>query len=225
MAQGPNHRHEHHGDGRTDAVMDEAFWDQRYSSSSELWSGQPNPHLITEVAALLPRRALDAGCGEGADAIWLANRGWQVTAVDISTVALKRGAARAAEAGADIARRITWVHADLTAWDPSAKYDLVSVQFLHLPTDPRDVLYRRIAAWVAPGGSLLIAGHHPSDLQTTAARPPKADLFFTAADVAASLDPREWVIVVSATRERAAADPEGHPVTVHDTVVRAERRI
>jgi SAM-dependent methyltransferase len=205
--------------------MDQAFWDERYRSTSALWSGHPNPQLVTEAANLAPGRALDVGCGEGADAIWLAERGWLVTAVDISTVALARGAARAAEGSAVIARRITWLHADLSGWIPeAAHYDLVSLQFMHLPTEPRDSLFRRLAASVAPGGSLLIVGHHPSDLQTTAMRPPTPDLLFTAADAAASLDRHEWRIVVSAARPRAIADPDGHPITVHDTVLRAQRR-
>lgn len=219
------HGRDHHGDTRADVITDEAFWDDRYRSSTALWSGQPNPHLVTEAAGLTPGDALDAGCGEGADAIWLAGLGWQVTAVDISAVALARGAARAAEAGAETAQRITWLRADLTGWVPvSARYDLVSVQFMHLPAETRDELFRRLAASVAPSGFLLIVGHHPSDLQTTAMRPPAPELFFTAADVAALLDPHRWEIVVSAARGRDAADPEGRAITVHDTVLLAQRR-
>ncbi len=222
--------HDHHGaghqpDGPADIVRDEAFWDELYCSSSALWSGRPNPNLVTETASLTPGRALDVGCGEGADAIWLAGRGWQVTAADISAVALARGAERAGEAGADIARRITWLHTDLTRWVPGpAPYDLVSVQFLQLPAGPRDSLLRRLAACVVPGGSLLVVGHHPADLQTNARHRPAPELFFTADDAAACLDPRGWAIVVSAARGRAATDPEGRTVTVHDTVLRAERR-
>jgi SAM-dependent methyltransferase len=228
-AEHPSHGHDHHGrdhcgDG-PDVVRDQAFWDERYRSSSALWSGRPGPHLVTEASGLVPGNALEAGCGEGADTIWLAGQGWQVTAVDISTVALARGAARAAQAGADIARRITWQHADLAGWIPgTARYDLVSAQFMHLPPEPRGSLFRLLAALVAPGGSLLVVGHHPSDLQTTAMRPPVPELFFTAAEVAASLDPQEWEIVVSAARERTATDPDGRAVSVHDTVLRAERR-
>lgn len=230
MTAGHGHGHDGHGHGHgaggpAQVVMDEAFWDERYRSSSALWSGHPNPNLVTEAAGLAPGSALDVGCGEGADAIWLAGHGWQVTAVDISTVALARGAARAGQAGADIAQRITWLHADLTRWVPAAAcYDLVSVQFMQLPAGPRDSLFRRLAASVAPGGCLLIVGHHPADLQTTAARPSVPALFFTGAEAAASLDPRGWEIVVNAARDRVATDPEGHTITVHDTVVRAQRR-
>ena len=109
--------------------MNEAFWDERYRSAPTLWSGKPNPHLVAEAADLLPSSALDAATGEGADAIWLAERGWQVTAVDISTVALERGRSQAEDLGASIAQNVTWLHADLTEWEPPvATFGLVSVQ-------------------------------------------------------------------------------------------------
>ncbi len=206
-------------------MINEHFWDERYRSASALWSGSPNPQLVAEAADLAPGAALDAGCGEGADALWLAERGWRVTAVDFSAVALERGAAQAVERGADVARRIEWLHEDLTAWVPAAaSYDLVSAQFMHLPKRPREALFRALAAAVASGGSLLIVGHHPSDLQTAIPRPPLPELFFTASDVAALLDPHGWDIVVSAARERAATDPAGRTVTIHDAVLRARRR-
>ncbi len=206
-------------------MFNEEFWDERYRSRGALWSGNPNPQLVTEAADLAPGTALDVGCGEGADAIWLAERGWRVTAVDVSTVALERGAAQAAERDAAVARRINWLHEDLTAWVPAeASYDLVSAQFMHLPKKPREALFRALAAAVAPGGSLLIVGHHPSDLQTTIPRPPLPELLFTASDIVALLDPRGWDIVVSAARERGATDPDGRAVTIHDAVLRASRQ-
>ena len=171
-----------------------------------------------------PGAALDVGCGEGADAIWLAERGWQVTAVDLSSVALERGAAQASEVGTEVARRITWLHADLTEWVPAAAtYDLVSAQFLHLPRDQRQPIHRRIAESVAPGGILLVVGHHPSDLQTTISRPQAAELFFTASDVGATLVPDDWVILVDEDRPRETLDSEGRSVTVHDSVLKAQR--
>lgn len=205
--------------------MDQAFWDERYRSASSVWSGQPNPHLVTEAADLAPGTALDVGCGEGADAIWLASRGWKVTAVDLSPVALERAAARAAEAGGDVARRIDWLRVDLTSWVPAtASYDLVSAQFVHLPEDQHRALHHWLAKSVSSGGTLLIVGHDPADLQTSAARPPLPELFFTASDLAAALDPQEWEIVVSETRARPSLDPEGRAITVHDAVLRGQRR-
>ena len=205
-------------------ATDQASWDERYKSSSALWSGRPNSHLVTETAGLVPGTALDAGCGEGADAIWLAEHLWRVTAVDISAVALERAAAQALVAGDDIARRITWLHADLGTWVPvAASYDLVSAQFMHLPAAQRELLYRRLAESAAPGGTLLVVGHHPSDLQTTIPRPQLPELFFTAADVAASLAAQEWTVLVEEARARQALDPDGRSVTVHDAVLRAQR--
>jgi trans-aconitate methyltransferase len=216
-------------DAHTNAVpaggqMSEAFWNERYGSQHSLWSGQPNSQLVAEAADLNPRAALDAGSGEGADAVWLAQRGWRVTAVDISSVALGRAAAHADDAGTDVARRITWVQADLTSWAPATTYELISVQFIQLPQLERAALHERLAASVSPEGVLLIVGHSPLDLETTAHRPRSPELFFTATEIAATLDPDGWEIVVSQARPRAAIDPEGNSITVHDEVLTARRR-
>jgi SAM-dependent methyltransferase len=200
-------------------------WDERYRSRDALWSGNPNPHLVAEADNLLPGHALDVGAGEGADAIWLASRGWHVIAVDLSTVALERASAHADKAGPDIAARIDWVHEDVTSWDPgSGRYDLVSVQYMHLPPASRQAMLGHLAAAVAPGGSLLMVCHHPSDLQTTVPRPNMPELFFTGDDIAAGLDSGQWTIITNAAPGRTVTDPEGNEVTVHDTVLRAERR-
>lgn len=222
-AHAPGHSHDDGAD-LAGVVMDQAFWDERYQSSSALWSGQPNSVLITEAADLAPGTALDVGCGEGADAIWLAQRGWRVTAIDISTVALERGAAHAREAGGDLAQPISWLHVDVTNWVPPAStYDLVSAQFLHAPKIQRQTLHQRLAASVAPDGSLLLVGHHVSDLETTVPRPPVPELYFTSDDVAASLDSHQWDIVVSDTRPRQTLDPEDRSTTIRDAVLLARR--
>ncbi len=200
-------------------------WDERYRSRSALWSRNPNPQLVAEAGDLTPGTALDVGAGEGADAIWLASRGWRVTAVDLSAVALERAAAHAGELGAGIAGRIDWVHHDITSWDPGpGRYDLVSVQYVHLPPALRQAMLGHVVAAVAPGGTLLMVCHHPSDLQTTMPRPRMPELFFTGDDIAAGLDPGQWTIVTNAAPGRTATDPEGNQVTIHDTVLRAVRR-
>src|ERR1700722_16527120 len=123
------------------------FWDERYRSAGKLWSGQPNPQLVAQTAGLAPGAALDAGCGEGADAIWLASRGWAVTGVDVSAVALDRAAGYAAAAGEQIAGRITWRREDLRSWTPEPqRFDLVSAQFMFLAPQEQAALYQRLAA-------------------------------------------------------------------------------
>ncbi|MGO9195680.1 MAG: SAM-dependent methyltransferase [Acidimicrobiales bacterium] len=218
------HQHGHEGEIPAEGLFSAGFWDQRYRSSTAVWSGRPNPQLVAEAASLQPGDALDAGCGEGADAIWLAERGWRVTAVDISTVALERGAANARQVGSDVAGRITWQQVDLLTWGPLPQtYGLVSAQFMQLPAPQRDALFGRLAGGVAQGGTLLIVGHSPTDLQTTAARPPLPELFFTADEIAAALDPLLWKVIVSETRPREGRDPDGSAVTVHDEVLAARR--
>jgi SAM-dependent methyltransferase len=206
------------------SMFDEEFWDERYRSNPAVWSGRPNPQLVAEAVGLTPGTALDVGSGEGADAIWLASRGWQVTAVDFSATALRRGAAHAETLGAGVAGRIHWLHADLTVWEPAQEhFDLVSAQFMHLPAAPRQELFARLAAAVAPGGTLLLVGHHPEDMRTTMPRPGMSDLFFTAEEVARSLDPGRWNVLAADARPRPATDPEGREIIIHDTVLRAAK--
>jgi len=207
------------------AMFTEAAWEERYRSQPTIWSGNPNVQLIAEAAGLTPGRAFDVGAGEGADAIWLAERGWRVTASDISGTALERAAARAREAGPDVAGRIEWLHADLrdTVIEEGA-YDLVSSQFMQLPGDTRRDLFARLAAAVAPGGTLMIVGHHPSDLRTTAHRMHFPDMMFTAEEIASDLDPAAWDVLAAESRPRAAAGHDGSHTTIHDAVLVARRR-
>ena len=218
---------------------DRESYDELYRSAPAVWSGRPNRQLVVEAAHLPPGTALDAGCGEGADAVWLAERGWRVTAVDFSPVALERGAARARELGLD--DRIEWVHADLAAWQPPAgRFALVTAHYLHSRGADRTALFQRLGAAVEPGGTLLVVGHslaggagHGSD-EAHGSHAPEGDahdhhahdpeLFYTAEDVAAVLDPADWLDVVPETRERdpEAAARTGNPVP--DTVLVARRR-
>jgi SAM-dependent methyltransferase len=202
----------------------EAFWDERYGSTDRVWSGRPNAALVDEAADLPPGTALDVGCGEGADAIWLAGRGWRVTGADVSGVALERAAAHTPPS---LAGQITWTRVDLTDWRPDQHYDLVSAQFvLHFPAelhDLRDGLLARLADAVAPGGQLVVVGHSVRDMGTSIPRPPDTSLFFTAEDLAAQLDPTDWRIHTTATRPRPWTH-DGQDVLLHDAVLRAQRR-
>jgi len=237
---GGDHDHQHGGGGHDHqagghepdaaAMMTPEFWEDFYTASDAVWSGNPNPQLVANVGDLSPGTALDVGSGEGADAIWLAERGWQVTGLDISTVALDRAARRAALSGNQIADRITWRPADLLTWDPTASpsvvgvYDLVSAQFMHLPRPVLQSLHRRLAATVAPGGTLLIVGHHPMDVATSTGRPAAPDMFYTAEEVAAELDPEHWQIVIADAPGRSATNPNGPSMMIRDAVMKAVRR-
>jgi SAM-dependent methyltransferase len=201
------------------------FWDERYQSAGQLWSGQPNPQLAAQTAELAPGAALDAGCGEGADAIWLASRGWTVTGVDVSAVALDRAAGYAAAAGEQIAGRITWRREDLRSWTPEpARFDLVSAQFMFLPPAEQASLYERLAAAVRPGGTLLVVTHHADDLHANVGRTGEPDMFLSAEQLAGALARGDWDVLVAEARDRSAKDVDGQPTTVRDTVLRAARR-
>jgi protein-L-isoaspartate O-methyltransferase len=207
----------HHGGPDHQAPHGEQAWDERYRSTPEIWSGNPNAALVAEAAALRPGTALDAGAGEGGDACWLAARGWKVTAADISAVAIERAAKRASELGL----AISWLHADLAKAPAPGTYDLVTTHFLHVPRSEQPLLFRHLAAAVAPAGTLLVVGHDFSDM----ARLPRPDLMeygWTAQEVAATLGDG-WTIEVTESRPRRAAGPDGEEVTIHDAILRARR--
>ncbi len=195
-------------------------WDQRYAEQDRVWSGAPNGTLVVEADALPVGRALDVGCGEGADAIWLAGRGWQVTAVDISRVALDR-AASVAGAGVEV----RWLVADIADGPPAGEvFDLVSAQYLAIRHTDDDAGIRGLMAAVGPGGTLLVVGHgEPSDHEAHEAHDhggPSHDGWVQPADVAARLDDG-WLIEVHEIRPRPSA-PAGSRHT-DDVVLRARR--
>lgn len=200
------------------------YWNERYGSSDRVWSGEPNPHLVTVASDLSVGRALDIGSGEGADVIWLAGQGWTVKALDLSQVALDKAAALARSRGADVADRITWQQADLFEWQAEPRaYDLVSAQFMHLPKPAIFELQRRLAASVAPGGTLLIVGHHPNDERHSAEDTSFPDIRYTAEEVAALLDPEDWTIDAT-TFSRNWVNPDGEPAVALDAILQAVRR-
>lgn len=208
-------------------TFDDDYWDQVWHGdrAAAMAASPPNPHLVQEVDDLPPGTALDAGCGAGAEAIWLASRGWQVTAADIAAAALARAAERAAAAG--VADLVQWVQADLSAWDPQMRFDLVTTHYAH-PAIPQLEFYDRVASWVAPGGTLLIVGHLHHDAggghgHGHGADGPPASASATAADITARLDPAMWTVVTAGESHRTHSGRAGHEVTLHDVVVRARR--
>lgn len=199
------------------------FWEGHYAQRAQVWSGRPNPLLVAEVADLPAGTALDLGCGEGADAIWLAERGWHVTAVDVAQTALDRGARQAGAEGVD--HLVVWQRLDLGAAFPSGSFDLVSAQYLQSPVDlPRDDILRAAAAVVAPGGTLLIVAHAGAPSWADHAGPPGG--FPDPSDTARAIGLHEsgWDLVTCGVRERAIVAPTGEPATIADSVVKARRR-
>ncbi|MFY1633941.1 class I SAM-dependent methyltransferase [Solwaraspora sp. WMMB335] len=194
------------------------WWEQHYQARPT-GHVSPGPQLVAEVADLPPGTALDAGCGTGADAIWLASRGWQVTAVDASSTAIGRAEKLAAQQEPGVAQRITWFTADLTCWEPSQRYDLVISQYVH-PDLPFDQFVARLAAAVAPGGTLLVVGHDHADTHSAAHAPQAASIGLDA--VVGSLPEVQWEVAVAESRTREVQH-DSKQLTIHDFVVRAHR--
>ena len=224
--------------------FDKDYW-QDHWSGREAERGQggetsgPHPFLEEQLAGLEPGTALEAGCGEGAEALWLAARGWQVTAVDIAADVLRRAADHASRS--TVGERVAWVEADLSTWEPGRRFDLVTSHYAHASIPQLD-LYDRLASWVAPGGTLLLVGHlhtagseadhrdshhdshHDSHRDSHRDGHPPEHATVTADDVSARLDPDAWRLVTSHEGARTVRDGTGRPVTLHDVVITATRR-
>jgi SAM-dependent methyltransferase len=212
----------HHDDDVADLFTQET-WDARYAESQRIWSGRPNPRLVEQITGVTSGDALDVGAGEGADAVWLAGKGWQVTALDVSTVALARVDAHAADAG--VADRVSTLHHDLMSGAAlPGHYDLVSAQYLHPPSERFGEMVQLLGAAVRPGGRLLVVGHHPDD-HTTGLRSGHGhpELLFAPDKVVAALPPDDWEIHTAEAQTREVPGPDG-PATATDAVVLAVRR-
>ncbi|MEU9553878.1 class I SAM-dependent methyltransferase [Streptomyces fumanus] len=198
------------------------YWEARYRDAGRVWSGRPNELLLREAAGLAPGTALDLGCGEGGDAVWLAGRGWRVTGVDISATALERAARHAAEAG--VGDRVSWERHELGVTFPEGSFDLVSAHYLQSPValDLRRVL-RRAADAVAAGGTLLIVLH--AGWPSWQTQPP-FDVEFPTLDGVLDdlgLAEGEWTVQTRETVRRASAAPDGTAGHRDDHVWRLRR--
>ncbi len=220
--------------GHDGSEFDAGYWQDRYANGQGASRRDPSPSLLAEVADLPPGRALEAGCGWGADALWLASRGWHVTAVDVAPAAVNqaRRAAETADPGA--AARITWTAADLLTWDPAARFDLVTSHYVHVPGPPQ-ALVSRLASWVAPAGTLLVVGHehrhghgsHDDDHGThggTGTGSPPVSARLEIAQITSTLRVEDWQILTAEARTHTVDRPNGAPLAVlNDVVVRAQR--
>lgn len=212
------HDHQHSEQDAT-AMFESPSWEERYAGEQSIWSGNPNPQLVAEVSALTPGTALDVGCGEGGDVIWLAHHGWRVTGADFSTNGLARAARHADEAG--VADRTDWWQVDARTFAAGGRsYDLVTTHFLHPPDGGMVEVTRRLAEAVAPGGYLLVVGHAPSAVFTQLSSSHR-NAMFLAAELLPGL-PEDFEPLVVEQRPRSTTR-EGVMVNVDDSTLLAHR--
>jgi SAM-dependent methyltransferase len=202
-------------------VMDADAWDERYAATELVWSAGPNVFVAEECADLTPGRALDLAAGEGRNAIWLAGRGWSVTAVDFSRVALDKGRRVAGDVD------VTWVQADATTWRADEPVDLVVLAYLQLPADERRAAVRRGLEALRPGGTFLLVAHDSSNLTEGTGGPQDPAVLMTADDVLGDLEGLPHTVVRAGRVARRVApddDHRGEPArTAWDCLVRVER--
>ncbi|MFJ8114017.1 class I SAM-dependent methyltransferase [Streptomyces sp. NPDC096132] len=201
--------------------MDAAGWDERYRGSELVWKAEPNRFVAEELAGLEPSgRAVDLAAGEGRNAVWLTERGWEVDAVDFSAVALQKAEGLAAERGV----RLRTVHADLTLWAPAeATYDLALIAYLHLPWPEMTDVLTRAATAVREGGTLLLVGHDAANPEHGHGGPHDPRVLYTPEQVAEVWRPYAGILR-AATATRPVTDAEGNIRTALDTLVHAVRR-
>jgi 2-polyprenyl-3-methyl-5-hydroxy-6-metoxy-1,4-benzoquinol methylase len=196
--------------------MDSTQWDERYSTSELIWTGRANQFVEAHLTDLAPGTAIDLGAGEGRNAVWLASRGWTVTAVDFSQVGLDKAQQLASEHGVDIVT----VQADATTWQPDGPVDLVVLSYLQLPADQQRIVLEHAATWLAPGGTLFVIAHDRSNVDRGYGGPPSADVCYRVEDTVAALDGLDVMIADVAERHVETAD--GTKVAL-DTLVIAQR--
>jgi 2-polyprenyl-3-methyl-5-hydroxy-6-metoxy-1,4-benzoquinol methylase len=194
--------------------MEREDWNRRHGEAGPLFGVDPNRFLVAEVDGLAPGRALDLACGAGRNAVWLAERGWQVTGVDFADVAIENARQLAAERGVEV----ELVEADVVEWTPPERaFDLVVILYLHVPADERGLVHGRAAAAVAPGGTLLVVGHDRENLEHGSGGPKDVRILLDASEVAGELAGLEIE-----KAERVLRPVEGERDAI-DTLVRGRR--
>jgi len=206
--------------------MDSTTWDKKYEDSELLWSADANIWVQDLAKDLAPGIALDVAAGEGRNALWLVARGWQVTAVDFSAVALQRARTLAETRLGIDAERLTTLEADVQTWLPPARaYDLVLVAYLHLPEKQRGVVIRAAAEAVSPGGTLLVVGHDLENLGSGHGGPQNPAVLYRPGDIVTDIEPAELIVDRSETVRRPMTDGQGRPVEALDALVVGRRPV
>ena len=201
------------------SAMDSDVWNRRYADREFVWTSKPNRFLVAEAAALPAGRALDVACGEGRNAVWLAERGWRVTGVDFSRVGLEKARALARARGV----RAEWVAADLLDYTPEPRaFDLVLVFYLQVPAAERRSIVRAAAGAVAPGGVFLLVAHDRRNLEHGHGGPQDPAVLYTAGEVVGDLEGAGLEIERAETVKRPVDTPEGERAAL-DALVRARR--
>jgi SAM-dependent methyltransferase len=197
--------------------MDAEDWNRRYADAGLVWSAEPNRFVAASLGALPPGRALDLACGEGRNALWLAGKGWRVTAVDYARVAVDKGRERAGREGLDV----DWVVGDVLAYQPPAEgFDLVLIAYLHLPPDRMAAVWALAARAVAPGGTLFAIGHDRANLTEGTGGPQDPDLLWVPEELARALV-ADGLTVDRAERVRREVATDEGPRQAVDTLLRA----
>ncbi|MBG6084094.1 class I SAM-dependent methyltransferase [Zhihengliuella flava] len=219
-------------------TFNKAYWEEHWEQRPAGGMLAPNPHTVQATRGLTPGTALDVGCGTGTEAVWLAERGWWVAGIDISATAL--ATAREFGATAGVEERVQWIEADASTWTPEQRFDLVTTHYAHAPI-PQLEFYARMAAWVAPGGTLILVGHlhghggghahddgahggHQHGHGAAEELDPPEEATVTLEQMQAVLDPAEWDVVEAFATTREAMLPGGEVRALHDVVATARRR-
>ena len=190
--------------------MDSSGWDERYESKEMLWSRTPNTFVESRLLDTTPGTGVDVACGEGRNAIWLADQGWEMTAVDFSAVAIERGRS--------LSDKVDFVQFDVFTWEPRRLFDLVLIAYLQVEADPLSELVRKTGGWLEPGGELFMVGHDISNLDEGVGGPQVPERLW---DLDLMLEWLEGVRVVEAGVVERPVEVDGEILYAKDTLVRA----
>jgi SAM-dependent methyltransferase len=190
--------------------VDAGDWDDRYRATDRLWSAEPNVFVADRLGSQRPGTGLDLASGEGRNAIWLAEQGWDMTAVDFSAAGIERGRAASDE--------VSWVVADIRTWEPDDVYHLVVIAYLQLSVEEFEPLIRRVVTWLTPGGELFMVGHDRSNIEHGVGGPQVPAVLWDVEEIVPWLNGLD--ILEAEIVERDVVGDDGPRVAL-DTLIRA----